>query len=414
MGNMAPRKSTGARILRSLIDPRTASLRSEPSNIRELMIAAQNGWVMAFDNLSTIPNWLSDALCRLATGGGYSARKLYSDTREILFDVQRPVILTSISDVAKRSDLLDRCISFEFPPIAPSRRRSEHQLWQDFEIARPRILGALLEATVGVLRNLDNVSLTATPRMADLARLGTAAEAHLGWPAGAFIEAYCGNQSSTNDIALDGCPFRGALLSLAAIRPWQGTASSLLPVLARLGGEFVNQGNWPKNPRALSEMLRRYAPNLRAVGVAVDFFKTLDRQRTRMIMIRVANSASGASAEVISVPADSRSLLPSSEAPESGRNSRLRVIMEKLASLEEKAQESGDLRTAVAAMREEFRIAMALPEQSLVSGPFDSIFGAMREQDLDEYIHERREFVGESEEVGAGRGPDGETEAPSG
>jgi len=36
------------------------------------MIAALNSHVIAYDNLSVIPDWLSDALCVLSTGGGFS------------------------------------------------------------------------------------------------------------------------------------------------------------------------------------------------------------------------------------------------------------------------------------------------------------------------------------------------------
>ena len=60
------------------------------------MIAATNGWVVALDNLSHLSTWLSDALCRLATGGGFSTRELYTHDEEKLFDAQRPVILNGI------------------------------------------------------------------------------------------------------------------------------------------------------------------------------------------------------------------------------------------------------------------------------------------------------------------------------
>ena len=74
------------------------------------MITANNSWCLAYDNLSHVPPWLSDALCRLSTGGGFATRELYTDSDEIIFDSQRPVLLTSIEDIATRSDLLDRCL----------------------------------------------------------------------------------------------------------------------------------------------------------------------------------------------------------------------------------------------------------------------------------------------------------------
>ena len=89
-GEQGSAKSTTARVLRALLDPNTAPLRGEPRDLRDVMIAASNGWIISFDNLSRIPHWLSDALCRLATGGGFSTRELYTDSEEVLFDAQRP------------------------------------------------------------------------------------------------------------------------------------------------------------------------------------------------------------------------------------------------------------------------------------------------------------------------------------
>jgi hypothetical protein len=68
-GEQGSAKSTVARVLRSFADPSVAPLRSAPRDDRDLIIAASNSWVVALDNLSTVQPWLSDALCRLATGG---------------------------------------------------------------------------------------------------------------------------------------------------------------------------------------------------------------------------------------------------------------------------------------------------------------------------------------------------------
>jgi hypothetical protein len=89
-GEQGSAKSTLARLLRALVDPNSASLRSEPRDPRDMMIASTNGWVVNLDNLSRIPTWLSDCPCRLATGGGFATRELYTNDDEVLFDAQRP------------------------------------------------------------------------------------------------------------------------------------------------------------------------------------------------------------------------------------------------------------------------------------------------------------------------------------
>jgi len=122
-----------ARLLRKLIDPNTAPIRSEPHNERDLMIAAKASWVLSYDNLSSIPVWLSDALCRLSTGGGFSTRQIFTDEEEIIFDSQRSVILTSIEDVATREDLLERSLILYLLEIREAMRLEEKELWARFD-----------------------------------------------------------------------------------------------------------------------------------------------------------------------------------------------------------------------------------------------------------------------------------------
>jgi hypothetical protein len=78
-GEQGRAKSTTSRILRALDDPSSAPLGAEPRDSRDLIIAATNGWIIGLDNLSHLSPWLSDSLCRLAIGGGFSRRELYMD-----------------------------------------------------------------------------------------------------------------------------------------------------------------------------------------------------------------------------------------------------------------------------------------------------------------------------------------------
>lgn len=103
-GTHGSAKTTHSLIARSLICPNISPLRSIPKDERDLMIAAKNSWVLNFDNLSGTPPWLSDALCRLSTGGGLSTRELYSNDEEALFTARRPVIINGIDDLATRAD----------------------------------------------------------------------------------------------------------------------------------------------------------------------------------------------------------------------------------------------------------------------------------------------------------------------
>ena len=76
-GEQPSAKSTLARILRLLIDPQARPFLAEPKNTRDMMVAAGNGWLLAYDHIRVIPGWLSDRLCRLVFGAGFGARALF-------------------------------------------------------------------------------------------------------------------------------------------------------------------------------------------------------------------------------------------------------------------------------------------------------------------------------------------------
>ena len=97
------------------------SLRAPPRDERDLAIAASGNWVPALDNLSGGRPWLSDVLCRLATGGGFATRELFSDDREVIFSQKRPVILSGIDSLAVAGDLRDRSLVMELTPIPPDK-----------------------------------------------------------------------------------------------------------------------------------------------------------------------------------------------------------------------------------------------------------------------------------------------------
>src|SRR6201997_4528683 len=153
-GEQGSAKTVLSKLLKALIDPNAAPVRPLSREERELMITAYNGYLLAFDNLSGLPVWLSDALCRLASGGGFAVRQLYTDDEEVLFEAARPILLNGIEEVVSRPDLGDRAIFLTLASIGEAQRRPENELWREFEIARPHILGALLDAVVHGLRAL--------------------------------------------------------------------------------------------------------------------------------------------------------------------------------------------------------------------------------------------------------------------
>jgi hypothetical protein len=288
-GEQGSAKTVLSKLLKALIDPNAAPVRALSREERELMIAANNGYLLAFDNLSGLPNWLSDALCRLATGGSFAVRQLYTDAEEILFEAARPILLNGIEEVVSRPDLGDRAIFLTLGPIAEANRRSEAELWREFEIERPRILGALLDAMSYGLRAANRVQLDALPRMADFALWGTACESAL-WPSGTFARAYAANRRAAIDNIIEADPVASRIRAIMANRTlWAGSASDLLVLCSESAREGIpSVSGWARNPRALAGRLRRAQTFLRSAGIEITFSR---EGRTGNRMIRVSTRA---------------------------------------------------------------------------------------------------------------------------
>jgi len=238
-------------------------------------------------------DWLSDAFCRLSTGGGFSIRALYTDSAEKIFEGARPVLLNGIDVGIDRGDLVDRAIRLELPPIPEERRETEKKLWERFEASRPSILGSLMDAVACALRRSPGIEVPKLPRMADFAAWVCAAEPALGLEEGSFLEEYRQNRRDSNSLALEASVLFPLIAQSAERGMWQGTATELLEVLRMesLTATVSDTTSFPKSARELSQAMRRLAPNLLQAGITVEFHKTPGDNSRRMISIRKSDVA---------------------------------------------------------------------------------------------------------------------------
>jgi hypothetical protein len=291
-GEQGTAKSTLVALLRALIDPNESPLRALPREERELFIQANNGWLLAFDNVSGLPAWTSDSLCRLSTGGGLAVRQLYTDLNETLFDACRPIVLNGIGNMIGRGDLTDRSIFITLEPIPEADRRAEDELWEHIRGELPGILGVLCDAISHGLHYRDLVKLERLPRMADFAKWATACEGAF-WRAGTFQTAYDDNQHGANDAVLDADDVALAVKDfMLTRRQWEGTPSSFKKELEtnRFGEDKHRPKGWPENASAMSSRLQRAATSLRRAGIEVEFSRA-GKRRTRKINIRTVPKA---------------------------------------------------------------------------------------------------------------------------
>ena len=272
-GEQGSAKSTFCRMLRRLVDPNKAELRAPPRCEDDLLIAAQNGRVVALDNVSFIEPWLADAICRLATGAGLGKRQLYSDGDEVLVCIARPVLLNGIPSLLARGDLADRAVALTLMPIADDLRRPEADMRRDFEAAASGVLALLLDGLAMALRRLPDLRLDRLPRMADFARLACAAAPAFGWTEAEMLAAIERNREGATVAVIESDPLAEAVQAIAIERGasgWKGTATQLLAdVNQRVPLEVQRERGWPKDSTRLSGRLRRVAPALRRAGVDV-------------------------------------------------------------------------------------------------------------------------------------------------
>jgi hypothetical protein len=121
----------------------------------------------------------------------------------MIFDGARPIILNGIPNLTDRADLADRSLTVHLRAIPDDERLPEDELIAAFEEARPRILGALMDAVSRALGNVAGVKLGRSPRMADFVKWITAAESALGWPPGAFLAAYSANRHDVTEATFE-------------------------------------------------------------------------------------------------------------------------------------------------------------------------------------------------------------------
>jgi hypothetical protein len=280
-------KSNTARGLRFLIDPHKVQTLSRPRNEESLLLTANSNWVVSLDNLSEVPPWLSDPLCRISTGAGDVKRQLYTDDGLVISYVSRPVILNGIPDsMISRPDLLSRSLMAHLPAITDATRRTEEEVWRLLQDARPRILGALLSAAAEGLKNLPTTRLPSLPRLADLAVWVEASSPALGWQPGEFVDLLRVEREHHDAQTLSVWSIYPSLEQLICKAPGRCYKSTVGGLLAGLGKvlEFKDRPrDWPANAKALSAELSRHEELLRRAGFTIDWLPKSNRGRQILI-----------------------------------------------------------------------------------------------------------------------------------
>lgn len=270
-------KSTLMRVTRKVVDPAGQELLSMPNGRRDIVVTLTNNYLSTFDNMEKLSKKKSNIICQASTGGAMTSRKLYTDSALSLIEFQRCVALNGINMVTTEPDLLDRSLIFELERLGDGEFREESRLWEEFEDARPAIVGGALEALAGAMEAYPKIDPDNLGRMADFSRWGYAAAEALDLGGEEFLDAYRRNQSQSNQAVVSSHPVAAAVRKMMEGKEEeQGLVSEMLKELEMVAAENridTNHHLWPGAANVLSKRLKEVKSNLEDAGISYSIRK---------------------------------------------------------------------------------------------------------------------------------------------
>jgi hypothetical protein len=269
-GEHGSAKSSLARLITSLLDRCASQLRTAPRDVEDWAVACAGSWVTCLDNVSHLPPWLQDAICRAVTGDGMLRRELYTNSDVSVLAFRRVIALTGIDLGPINGDLADRLLNVEPHRILKDGRVTEQDVEARWRAVHPVVLGALLDLASAVLRVLPEVRRTDLPRMADFARIVLAVDQILG------TNGYGRYAQQTGNIAENVADSDSVIIRIrhAITTRWEGSAQELLDKIT----PEKPPRDWPSTPQGMGGRLAKAAPTLRELGWVVESDRT---KRTR-------------------------------------------------------------------------------------------------------------------------------------
>jgi hypothetical protein len=280
-GEHGSAKTTLLKMFVDLVDPMLAPERSLPKDETNLLVAAMHSHLLSFDNISQISGDVSDALCRLATGAGLSARTMYTNSDQFVFCTKNPIVMTGIVPGGWRPDLGSRMVVVRLKPIPDDERKTEEEHNAEWAAAKPKVFAVLLDALSCALRRMPDTKLSRSSRMADFERLIEASAPALDLEPGEFGDIYRRNQAELDATAIESDPVAGAIVALIEKdfpTGWEGNATRLYDLLGDKVTDNTRRSRaWPMSAISLGSRLERLKPVLRRNGVIVEKRHSGDR-----------------------------------------------------------------------------------------------------------------------------------------
>jgi hypothetical protein len=258
-------KTTAAERLQEVVDPSKVRSLGTPESPKELADLAYNRAVINLDNLSVVPDWLSDHLARLCTGAGLAKRQLFTDRGEVIARRVPWILFNGITPTPRHADLIRRTAFLELE--RPKSRLALGDLEREWQAAHPEILGGLLDLASAALRVLRDFPSTggSGDSMADFVRIGRAVAVAMGREAAEFDRAWAHNLDRQGAAAAEN-PWVGVLLEQLEKQEAPIAASELAKRISEAHKETWSKG---VTPQQVGNEIARCKLTLERLGLVV-------------------------------------------------------------------------------------------------------------------------------------------------
>ena len=280
-GSHGTSKTTTAKKIKSLVDPCYVDVVSIPDKEDGLASVLSNSYLTVFDNAERISTRFSDLLAIACTRGYTSKRKLYSDNELIQIPLHSKILINGIGDLISRPDLAERCNTIYLGQI--KERKTEEQVWKEFDELKPKILGAIFNT---LLKGLPLVSQMnekysdRLPRMADFCTYGAAFIKAMGLDDNSFVNQYTQSCDSSVQECNECDDFIILLKSFLENIPlsfWEGQAQQLLKELKEFACANKLSIDKAFSASSLSRKLQQNSVALLSVGITFERKKSSSR-----------------------------------------------------------------------------------------------------------------------------------------
>jgi hypothetical protein len=217
---------------------------------------------------------------------------LFTDDEEHVLNIHGAMVFNGIHGFLVEPDFVQRCLPLTLKPIDESNRKSESEIFSEFQNDLPRIFRGILDLTSNIFAHLPSVEATSPERMIEFSQWLAAMEKSHDVPVGVYQKQYSSILSDSMEDSLLEDPLATAVVTVATESTggnWSGTPTALLEELeAVVSKRTLYSREWPRNAISLSKRLTSLQAGLRRQGITV----TSQRGKYRTITITRMEGAS--------------------------------------------------------------------------------------------------------------------------